>query len=160
VSEAQVALGDLPAALASQGEALVHDEALAAADPANAEGQYDLAWSLGSFASLLARSGERSRALAQVQRGLSLLEPLARKDSANAEVRLEHAKLLYQLAALKAATGDGTAGRRAFDEAQAASRALLESSPGDAETRSVLAERCADARRQLLAAGLPACAAR
>ena len=101
--------------------------------------------------------GESDRARATA-RGLSVLEPLARKDSANAEVRLEHAKLLYQLSGLKAATGDRTAGRRAFDEAQAAARAILESTPGDAETRTVLAERCAEARRHLAAAGVAACA--
>jgi non-specific serine/threonine protein kinase/serine/threonine-protein kinase len=164
VSDAQLALGDLTGALASQRSALVHDEAMAAADPADVQGQFDVAWTLGSLATLLARTGQPGAALDHVQRALSRLEPLVRSPSPTAEMRLEHAKLLFQLGGLKAATGDLPGGKGAFAQAQSEARALVGSDPNDAETRTALAGRCAEARAQIVrvspsaAAGLPACA--
>jgi len=149
IAEAQVATGDLVGALVSQHEALGHDEALAAADPANVDAQLDLASSLGSLAQLQARGGQARRALANAQRGLALLDALRAKQPDSAIVRRDQAGLLYQLAALQAAVGDRPAAELAWQQAQRQARNLLESYPGDAEARAVIADGCREALRRL-----------
>jgi non-specific serine/threonine protein kinase/serine/threonine-protein kinase len=135
---AQPHLGDSAAALESHRKALALREALAAANPTDAQLRADLAASYARIGELLVNTGDVAGAIAKQRKALAIQKALAAADPENVDNRLRLARGFRNLFVFLATYGDYAAADESLLQTVRICEELFARSPDDAQIRREL----------------------